>query len=83
MRHDLTVGGRVIRSVWPQKGSCRQQRSQTVASIWSATFAGHVTSSTWGDEFTHRIYRVLNSTFVTPLDRDFIRALASKIDHFV
>lgn len=36
-----------------------------------------------GDEVTHRIYQALNSTFVTPLDRDDIQALASEIDDFV
>lgn len=36
-----------------------------------------------GDEITHRIFQALNSTFVTPLDRDDIRALASSIDDFV
>jgi predicted phosphate transport protein (TIGR00153 family) len=36
-----------------------------------------------GDEITHRIYQALNSTFVTPLDRDDIQALASGIDDFV
>jgi predicted phosphate transport protein (TIGR00153 family) len=36
-----------------------------------------------GDEITHRIYQALNSTFVTPLDRDDIQALASEIDDFV
>src|SRR4051794_19839380 len=36
-----------------------------------------------GDELTHRIYQALNSTFVTPLDRDDIKALASAIDDLV
>jgi uncharacterized protein Yka (UPF0111/DUF47 family) len=36
-----------------------------------------------GDDITHRIYQALNSTFVTPLDRDDIRALASTFDDFV
>lgn len=36
-----------------------------------------------GDEITHRIYQALNSTFVTPLDRDDIQAIASEIDDFV
>jgi len=36
-----------------------------------------------GDEITHQIYQALNSTFVTPLDRDDIQALASGIDDFV
>ena len=36
-----------------------------------------------GDEITHQIYQALNSTFVTPLDRDDIQALASRIDDFV
>ena len=31
----------------------------------------------------HRIYQALNSTFVTPLDRDDIRELAGKLDDFV
>jgi uncharacterized protein len=36
-----------------------------------------------GDEITHQIYQALNSTFVTPLDRDDIQHLASGIDDFV
>jgi hypothetical protein len=36
-----------------------------------------------GDDITHRIYQALNSTFVTPLDRDDIRHLASMLDDFV
>jgi predicted phosphate transport protein (TIGR00153 family) len=36
-----------------------------------------------GDNITHRIYQALNSTFVTPLDREDIRALASTLDDFV
>jgi predicted phosphate transport protein (TIGR00153 family) len=36
-----------------------------------------------GDEITHRIYQALNSTFVTPLDRDDIQDLAAEIDDFV
>lgn len=36
-----------------------------------------------GDEITHRVYRALNSTFVTPLDREDIHALAAGLDDFV
>ena len=36
-----------------------------------------------GDEITHRIFNALNSTFVTPLDRDDIRDLAVKLDDLV
>ncbi len=36
-----------------------------------------------GDEITHRIFSALNSTFVTPLDRDDIRDLAVKLDDLV
>jgi predicted phosphate transport protein (TIGR00153 family) len=36
-----------------------------------------------GDDITHRIYQALNSTFVTPLDREDIRTLASALDDFV
>ncbi|MEA2514617.1 MAG: uncharacterized protein QOJ59_4104 [Thermomicrobiales bacterium] len=36
-----------------------------------------------GDEITHRVYSGLNSTFVTPLDREDIRALAGGLDDFV
>ena len=36
-----------------------------------------------GDDITHRIYQALNSTFVTPLDREDIRVLASALDDFV
>src|SRR5215210_2404043 len=36
-----------------------------------------------GDEITHRVFEALNSTFVTPLDREDIRALASEFDDFV
>jgi len=35
-----------------------------------------------GDDVTHRIYQALNSTFVTPLDREDIRVLASTLDDF-
>ena len=33
-----------------------------------------------GDDITHRIYRQLNSTFVTPFDREDIYLLASRLD---
>lgn len=36
-----------------------------------------------GDEISHRIFDALNSTFVTPLDRDDIRSLTTSIDDFV
>jgi uncharacterized protein len=36
-----------------------------------------------GDDIIHRIYQALNSTFVTPLDREDIRSLASALDDFV
>jgi uncharacterized protein len=36
-----------------------------------------------GDEITHRIFSALNSTFVTPLDREDIRDLAVEIDDLV
>ena len=36
-----------------------------------------------GDEITHRVFQALNSTFVTPLDRDDIEGLASDLDNFV
>ena len=36
-----------------------------------------------GDDITHRIYQALHSTFVTPLDRNDIRDLASILDDFV
>ncbi|HEY8446208.1 MAG TPA: DUF47 family protein [Thermomicrobiales bacterium] len=36
-----------------------------------------------GDELTHRIFNALNSTFVTPLDREDIQSLASELDDFV
>src|SRR4051812_42852015 len=36
-----------------------------------------------GDEITHRIFSALNSTFVTPLDREDIRELAVKFDDLV
>lgn len=36
-----------------------------------------------GDEISHRIFSALNSTFVTPLDRDDIRSLTTAIDDFV
>src|SRR5512140_1760292 len=34
----------------------------------------------YGDKLTHEIMRELNETFVTPLDREDIAGLASKID---
>lgn len=36
-----------------------------------------------GDEITHRIFSALNSTFVTPLDREDIRSLAAELDDLV
>jgi len=36
-----------------------------------------------GDEITHRVFNALNSTFVTPLDREDIRDLARELDSFV
>jgi uncharacterized protein len=36
-----------------------------------------------GDEITHRIFSALNSTFVTPLDREDIRFLAAELDDLV
>lgn len=36
-----------------------------------------------GDEITHQIFNALNRTFVTPLDREDIRNLASTMDDFV
>lgn len=36
-----------------------------------------------GDEITHQVINALNRTFVTPLDREDIGTLASKIDDFV
>lgn len=36
-----------------------------------------------GDEITHRLFSALNSTFVTPMDREDIAGLASEIDEFV
>src|SRR5205823_10128606 len=33
-----------------------------------------------GDEITHSIIRMLNTTFVTPMDREDIYALASALD---
>ena len=38
---------------------------------------------TEGDHITHRIFSALNSTFVTPIDRDDIHSLASDMDDFV
>lgn len=36
-----------------------------------------------GDEIAHRLFHALNKTFVTPLDREDIRALTSELDNFV
>ncbi len=36
-----------------------------------------------GDEITHQLYNALNSTFVTPLDREDIHDLAGKLDDFI
>lgn len=36
-----------------------------------------------GDDITHQIFKALYSTFVTPLDREDIADLASKLDDFV
>lgn len=36
-----------------------------------------------GDEITHEIFKALNRTFVTPLDREDIANLAGRLDDFV
>lgn len=36
-----------------------------------------------GDEISHRIFSALNSTFVTPMDREDIAGLAAELDDFV
>src|SRR6478752_4609204 len=36
-----------------------------------------------GDEITHRVFSALNSTFVTPMDREDIDGLAAELDDFV
>src|SRR5918912_418480 len=36
-----------------------------------------------GDEITHEVFRALNRTFVTPLDRDDISHLASALDDVI
>lgn len=36
-----------------------------------------------GDEITHKIFKALYSTFVTPLDREDIADLANRLDDFV
>ncbi len=36
-----------------------------------------------GDEITHNVFNALNSTFVTPLDREDIRDLTAQLDDFV
>jgi predicted phosphate transport protein (TIGR00153 family) len=36
-----------------------------------------------GDDITHQIFKALNSTFVTPLDREDIADLANRLDDFV
>lgn len=36
-----------------------------------------------GDEITHEIFKALNRTFVTPLDREDIADLAGRLDDFV
>ena len=36
-----------------------------------------------GDEITHRVFSALNSTFVTPMDREDIAGLAGELDEFV
>ncbi len=36
-----------------------------------------------GDDISHQIFNALNSTFVTPLDREDIRGLTTSIDDFV
>src|SRR2546425_269736 len=35
------------------------------------------------EEITHQIFKALNSTFVTPLDREDIADLSSRLDDFV
>ncbi|ACZ41050.1 protein of unknown function DUF47 [Thermobaculum terrenum ATCC BAA-798] len=36
-----------------------------------------------GDEITHQVFNALNSTFVTPIDREDIQRLTSELDEFV
>ena len=36
-----------------------------------------------GDEITHEVFRALNRTFVTPLDREDISHLASALDDVI
>jgi predicted phosphate transport protein (TIGR00153 family) len=36
-----------------------------------------------GDELTHLVFSALNSTFVTPMDREDISGLAAELDEFV
>lgn len=36
-----------------------------------------------GDDISHQVFNALNRTFVTPLDREDIRELTSKLDDFV
>jgi uncharacterized protein len=36
-----------------------------------------------GDEITHQVFSALNSTFVTPMDREDIAGLAGELDEFV
>ena len=36
-----------------------------------------------GDEITHLVFSALNSTFVTPMDREDISGLAGELDEFV
>src|SRR5437764_8558980 len=51
---------------------CSQSRVTIGAAIRDCEHAG--------DDVTHRIYRQLNSTFVTPFDREDIYRLASRLD---
>lgn len=47
----------------------------------SATFAKEMKRlEDVGDEYTHSIYTALNKTFITPIDREDIVALASSLD---
>jgi len=34
-----------------------------------------------GDEIVHRVYEELNKTFITPIDREDIQALATELDN--
>ena len=68
MAENLTVGARQLRDLF-------QDYSQVPSRVQSIKATEHK-----GDEITHALFIKLNSSFITPFDREDIHALASSMD---